>query len=593
MYKIYIRTLFVVSLSLLVLFTSCREDVVEPDVPITPTPPVPVVPADTVPEQPEPVDTIPEIPDVPDPPITFSFVLSATLGDYMTWDIDDSLFVHSSLDNQDIDLILHVDSISEDNKTAWFTEILSFEPTDNMPWSVSRPAISDDFSIQDGTEESLHNFISLSDVGYGKSPHVNFCSNIYVLRLTLPENIGTVCSIGGFETIISLSKPSSINDLVYLVVPDTCTVLPHLILKRDDGRVVRSRKITADYLNSETRVRTIDISLVNHQKISVEVGTPYNGFLQGNFSGITWLGENRYAIVDDNDIAVGEGWYMFDIDITREGKISNVVKNEFIGSGLPNRDLEGIAYNPSSKKMWIAGEQDNVISEHRLSGERTGRVLDTSMFDKACENAGLESLAYNDIAKQYWTTTEAGMRGDGAMATPLGTKRKYNKLRFQSYKADGTIGQQFFYETDDYQKNEYGDQYSFGVSALTALDDGRLLVLERECQLSFVENGEIGFCYEKLFLVDPTVYKDGDKLSKELLLELSTSLSASKKTNSIKGEFTNYEGMCLGPYLSEDTRMLFLVSDSRANQSIAYSLDSKPYSFPDVFLPIVLKFEDE
>ena len=283
----------------------------------------------------------------------------------------------------------------------------------------------------------------------------------------------------------------------------------------------------------------------------------------------------------------------FDIDITREGKISNVVKNEFIGSGLPNRDLEGIAYNPSSKKMWIAGEQDNVISEHRLSGERTGRVLDTSMFEKACENAGLESLAYNDIAKQYWTTTEAGMRGDGAMATPLGTKRKYNKLRFQSYKADGTISQQFFYETDDYQKNEYGDQYSFGVSALCALDDGRLLVLERECQLSFVENGEIGFCYEKLFLVDPTVYKDGDKLSKELLLELSTSLSASKKTNSIKGEFTNYEGMCLGPYLSEDTRMLFLVSDSRANQSIAYSLDSKPYSFPDVFLPIVMKFEDE
>ena len=269
------------------------------------------------------------------------------------------------------------------------------------------------------------------------------------------------------------------------------------------------------------------------------------------------------------------------------------MKNEFIGSGLPNRDLEGIAYNPSSKKMWIAGEQDNVISEHRLSGERTGRVLDTSMFEKACENAGLESLAYNDIAKQYWTTTEAGMRGDGAMATPLGTKRKYNKLRFQSYKADGTISLQFFYETDDYQKNEYGDQYSFGVSALSALDDGRLLVLERECQLSFVENGEIGFCYEKLFLVDPTVYKDGDKLSKELLLELSTSLSASKKTNSIKGEFTNYEGMCLGPYLSEDTRMLFLVSDSRANQSIAYSLDSKPYSFPDVFLPIVLKFEDE
>lgn len=593
MYKLYIRTLFVVSLSLLVLFTSCREDVVEPDVPITPTPLVPVVPADTVPEQPEPVDTIPEIPDVPDPPITFSFVLSATLGDYMTWDIDDSLFVHSSLDDQDIDLILYVDSISEDNKTAWFTEILSFEPSDDMQWSVSRPAICDNFSIQDGTEESLYEFISLSDICYGKSPQVNFCNNIRVLRLTLPEDIETVECVGGFETLISLSTPSSINDQVYLVMPDTCTNLPNVVLRKEDGRVVRSRKITMDDLNQEAIASLVDISLVNHQRISVEAGSPYDTFLRGNFSGITWMGGNRYAIVDDDDIAAGEGWYLFDIDISKDGKITNIEKNEFVNSGLPNRDLEGITYNPTTRKMWLSGEKDNVISEHRLSGERTGRVLDTSMFDKACENAGLESLAYNDIAKQYWTTTEAGMRGDGAMATPLGTKRKYNKLRFQSYKVDGTIGQQFFYETDDYQKNEYGDQYSFGVSALTALDDGRLLVLERECQLSFVENGEIGFCYEKLFLVDPTVYKDGDKLSKELLLELSTSLSASKKTNSIKGEFTNYEGMCLGPYLSEDTRMLFLVSDSRANQSIAYSLDSKPYSFPDVFLPIVLKFEDE
>lgn len=592
MFKIYIRILLTSLLLFVALLASCREEVIEPDTPVTPNPPVPVVPVDTIPDPSVPEDTIPEIPDIPDP-IRYSFVLSATVDEYMVWNVDDSLYVHSSLEDQEINFIMHIDSISDDRKSAWFCEILSFEPTDDMQWTISRPAICEDFSIQDGTEESLHKFIGLSDICYGKCPQINFCNNIHVLRLTLPDGIETVECVGGFETLLSLPIPSSVNDQVYLAMPDTCAVLPNLVLKKGDGRVARSRKIKEDDLNRVIKASLVDISLVNHQKISVEAGTPYNAFLQGNFSGITWLGGNKYAIVDDNDIAVGEGWYLFDIDISKDGKITNIEKNEFVGSGLPNRDLEGITYNPTSKRMLLSGEKDNVISEHRLSGERTGKFLNTTMFEAANENAGLEALTYNDITKQYWTTTEAGMPGDGGMAHPMRTKRKSNKLRLQSYQADGTLGNQFIYETDEYQKKEYGDSYSFGVSALSALDDGRLLVLERECQLAFVENGEIGFCYEKLFLVDPTSYKNGDKLSKKLLLELSTSLTASKKTNSIKGEFTNYEGMCLGPYLSEDTRMLFLVSDSRANQSIAYSLDSKPYSFPDVFLPIVLKFEDE
>lgn len=215
------------------------------------------------------------------------------------------------------------------------------------------------------------------------------------------------------------------------------------------------------------------------------------------------------------------------------------------------------------------------------------------MFDGASVNSGIEAFTYNDITKKFWVTTEAGLKKDGGNASPARSKQRANTLRFQSYNEDGAVCGQWIYVTDKHQKTTLGNLYSFGVPCLCALDDGRLLVMEREAKFEYVTDGEVAFCHEKLYLVDPISTPEGETLEKTLLLEFPSSLVASESSETLTGEFANYEGMCLGPWLSNGSRVLMLVSDSQGNMSISYSLDSTPYVLPDVFLPIVLKMTDE
>lgn len=568
----YLNSIFLkIILVFFAFLVSCIDDEVLPATPIIPTP-NPVV-SDTVPE-----------------PILFPFVVKANVNDLLSWNKESYLYAKTIINNQEISLKLYVDSIFEDSKTAWFVDTLSFVPSDTLKWKIYRPAIVEDMSIQDGTKESLLAFISLNAIGLGSNPEVTFESDIHVLKLLLPAGVAMIECSQGFYSKILLAEASSVQDYVFVAVPDSCQNDINVTLTNSEGIVFRSRRLN---IEQSAKLAVDSISLVNFQKLSLKVGTPYSVYLDGNYSGITWLGNNSYAVVDDNFLANGEGWHSFEISLSENGQIDKIDNNAFIASGLPNRDLEGIAYNPSSRRIWLSGERDNVISEHFLSGERTGRTLNTTIFDTAVENAGLEALAYNDITKRYWTTTESGLPMDGGMAHPLRSKTRSNTLRFQSYDADCMEGAQYLYETDKHQKKEYGDLYAFGVPSICALDDGRLLVLERECQMSYVVDGEVGFCYEKLFLVDPTNSKNGDKLSKTLLLELSTSLVVSHKDKSISGELVNYEGMCLGPYIDDSSRVLFFVSDSGENKEFAYSLDSESYISPDTFLPIELTFADE
>jgi hypothetical protein len=104
-----------------------------------------------------------------------------------------------------------------------------------------------------------------------------------------------------------------------------------------------------------------------------------------------------------------------------------------------------------------------------------------------------------------------------------------------------------------------------GVSELCALDDGSLLVLEREFR---VPKKLIGASVEqKLYRVVPKPEQrlnPAERLTDEVTF-LDKQLVARWRTklNLTRRNLANYEGMCLGPRLSDGRQVLVLISDSQ------------------------------
>ena len=244
----------------------------------------------------------------------------------------------------------------------------------------------------------------------------------------------------------------------------------------------------------------------------------------GNYSGVAYLGNNRYAVVDDK--SEDDGYYIFNITIdTIKGKILTVSDEGFVKTGNGNTDLEGIAYNASQDSVYTIGER----------------------------NTGKESLSYNEQTHRFWTTTEAPMPEDGMPATP--ENGLTNRMRLKCYDDNMTLAGEYLYEMDKPTAKSSGRNHVFGVSELCALDDGSVLVLEREFRLARTGIGT--WCKCKLYIVNPKTTAVDNVLKKSLLWESKTRL------NVLSRSLANYEGMCLGPRLSDGRRLLLLIADSQ------------------------------
>ena len=95
--------------------------------------------------------------------------------------------------------------------------------------------------------------------------------------------------------------------------------------------------------------------------------------------------------------------------------------------------------------------------------------------------------------------------------------------------------------------------YADGVSDLCALDDGRLLVLERE---AWVPKAYLGaWVVNRVYCIDT---KDKTRpAQKKLVAMWRTSF------NLIHKDFANYEGMCVGPVLADGRQVIILCADSQ------------------------------
>ncbi len=320
-------------------------------------------------------------------------------------------------------------------------------------------------------------------------------------------------------------------------------------------------------------------------QVAKEISTTYNA---EDYSGITYIGNSRYVVVSDKK----DGFYIFTIALNTDGSINTITRSDLYQNSGTSRDCEGVIYHSGRNSVFISGEGDQEIKEYNLSnGAVTGAKLSIpAIFSKTngTGNYGFESLGYNATTGLFWTTTESTLGLDGQQASY--NKSVNNLLRLQSFGNNFQPAGQFAYKMDLPTAFVASvTQYAFGVPAITALEDGRLLVMEREFYVGTIPLGlAASFVNIKIYLVNPTQGTDitattnlstlssGAFLQKELLKEFKTTLSG--------GDISNYEGMCLGPKNTNGTYPLLLINDSQSR----YMGVLKEY-----ILPLTLKFTDE
>ena len=294
--------------------------------------------------------------------------------------------------------------------------------------------------------------------------------------------------------------------------------------------------------------KPIALTELSHNNITDAVGS-------GQYSGITHLGGNHFAVVHDK---LGSGGLLFFyIRLREDGSVEFVYKTVPEGtSGSDRKDNEGVAYVPYTRTVFISAEADQSIREYDLQGRPTGRLLaipEDMGTAHITPNKGFEALTYNARTHLFWTTTEGPLLGDEDLV-----------LRLQSFGEDLKPAARYPYRMDapavSAQKAAGASAYVHGVPALAALDDGSLIVLEREV---YVPGGGLkgkldgSFTTTKLYQVKPGADKAG-VLRKRLLTDFDTSALSS---------FANYEGMCAGPRLPDGRQTLLLIPDSQNGSS--------------------------
>ena len=271
------------------------------------------------------------------------------------------------------------------------------------------------------------------------------------------------------------------------------------------------------------------------------------GIPSGQYSGIARINDSTFAVVHDKS----DNIFMF-----KTAADFRHISCSTTPSSLRNRDPEGIAYLPAANTLFVSGEADQRIIEYTLNGTATGRELSVPpSFGPANRrsNAGFEPLTYNATTNRFWTTTEQGLMDDDI-----------SEVRMQSF--DGTTllpTTQYTYRIDAPSvqfadaKEQAQARYAYGVAGLAALDDGSLIVLEREL---LVKKKPLGsWCKVRLYHFLP---ENGQK---HLLDEFTTHLRLTKL------DFANYEGICLGPTLPDGSPSILLINDSQDGAGNAFA----------------------
>lgn len=239
-------------------------------------------------------------------------------------------------------------------------------------------------------------------------------------------------------------------------------------------------------------------------------------------------------------------------------------------------DIESLRIDPVDGSIWYASEGDrqarvpSFVRRAGADGAYAGELPypATLQIQPACEcggrsNLGMEGMSFSSDGKQLWLAMESPPIEDGPVAGPgRGVLTRISLVR-----RDGTVDAQYAYPLDPAPTPVYEGAYvDNGISEILAIDDQRLLVLERAGRQ--IEGKHFGFSvrlYEVDMApagkIDPALPLAGPQARptpgvKRLLFD-TAQLPA--------GWADNYEAMAWGPRLEGGRRSLVIASDNNFN----------------------------
>ena len=299
-------------------------------------------------------------------------------------------------------------------------------------------------------------------------------------------------------------------------------------------------------------------------KIS-EVTRP--SFPQGEqISGITYAGGDLYYAVDDNTTNLCP----IHLSINKANgtlEKSGIVFGEPVKlSAIGAKDMEGCAFDPFSQMIWISDESGSSIREvdYWSAGSYTANTKlrsapVPSIFQQCYGNYSLEALTISGDGLTMWTANEEALKVDGEKSTKTnGSVVRLVKFTRRSVRENWFADGQWAYLTQPIGTDPWGTHGRSGVSALTALPDGTLLVLERTL---WGDNFWDATFYTRIYQVD---FSNATDVSSFASLKDANYTLVSKTAlfNPSGGVgWVNYEGMCLGPRLDDGSSVIVLVAD--------------------------------
>jgi len=308
-------------------------------------------------------------------------------------------------------------------------------------------------------------------------------------------------------------------------------------------------------------------------------GSKLSGHVAVELSGITYAGGNLFYTVDDSTYTTN--MYPMTIEINKSNGSLTSAK---VGTPVYMKnayDMEGCAFDPLTGNLWIAEESGGpTIREYDLTtGERLRSVAIPSIFSKKRGNYSFEALTISGDGLTMWTGNEEALTVDGELtSTTNGTLVRLQKFTRSSGQDNWSAAGQWAYEVTSKLSASFSSSCRSGVSAMAALPDGTLLVLERKLQGS---SSLSSYFYNGIYAVDfsnatdtsgiaslkETSFTPVRKIEVYKYSSEGTWNNSSQKWNN-NGSY-NWEGMCLGPRLDDGSVTLVLVSDGGAGENLA------------------------
>ncbi len=273
-------------------------------------------------------------------------------------------------------------------------------------------------------------------------------------------------------------------------------------------------------------------------------------------SGVTYAGADQYYTVDDS----GALMWPAVIGVNRNtGAVTSCVFGA--SAALSGVDFEGIAYNPANNSIFASDETGATIKEYALGGAQLSIVSVPANLLAYRNNFSLESLTIRGDGLELWTANEEALYNsalgidDGALSTTtVGSVVRLTRFSRPHVHAAWTASGQWAYQADPMKGGPYGGNERSGVADLCVLPNGALLVLEREFSGDFIPTFRA-----RLYEVSFSGATDVSGIQ-SLNGSTYTKVSKTRLWNQDTG-FANYEGLCLGPRLTDGALSLLLISD--------------------------------